>query len=418
MSAHGRSFHQIDTYKALKEYKREKSKEKRFRNKDCKKELRDPLEDSQELFCEKCDYETGDRLKLQKHLCYRFRCELCDFRTSLLSKSSKHYQELHPNDFKYKCDECKFVSLHKYLLKRHKQRVHSGEIFKCELCDYQNKDGYELTRHNRQRHNINPTPKDRHYTFTSKDKTKFPCYICSNINEGKLKHVEHLCSHKIITNAEGFSCSDCDFEVKDEFDIRRHVEIHLKIESNHCKECNATFSRLDTFAVHLRTKHDADEKTDLQTCTEANCKYSTKRKDAMKRHIDMVHKKVRYKCTQCQYNNTDQRQVKLHFEKKHKAEPLKLKTEGLQRTYKFKCEFCQYSVSDRRSLRGHLELKHGSDIKMDNVYYSKDEILEYAPKVVRIENSELLKEHLNIKKDPIETKSNLSNLRLRLRLGR
>ena len=119
-------------------------------------------------------------------------------------------------------------------------------------------------------------------------------------------------------------------------------------------------------------------------------------------------------------NGSDQRQVKLHYEKKHKATALPLKTDGIKicKSYKFKCEFCQYSVSDTRSLRGHLELKHSSEIRMENNYL-KDEILEFTPKVLRIENYQSTRvECPSIKKEIIDTKSNLSNLRLRLRLGR
>ena len=422
LSAHVKNVHQIDSYKSSEQYKLcKRKKDREYRREKTKYYIRHKLKNEAmiELTCNKCDYEATDKILLEKHLCYRFKCEVCDFKTSLTSKITKHYQELHPDDSRYKCDKCKFGSFHIYLLKRHQQKVHSGQIYKCEHCHYKNWDCNELTRHKRLKHDIHSTRKGirtNYITFSSKDKTKFPCYICSKINEGKVKHVEHLCSHKIVAKDNVFSCSDCDYEAIDEITIRRHVEVHLKLESNHCKECNATFSRLDTYAVHLRTKHDADEKTSLQTCKD--CQYSTKRKDAMKRHINMVHKKVRFKCTQCPYNGSDQRQVKLHFEKKHKGLPLKM--EGLRtiKQYKFKCQFCQYSVSDRRSLRGHLELKHSSEIKMENNYL-KDEILEFKPKVLRIENSELLKEEgLSIKREMIDSKSNLSNLRLRLRLNK
>merc|ERR1712126_118007 len=306
LSAHVKNIHQIDDYKSSDLYKVcKRKKDREYRRDKTDYYTRHKLKNEAQLTCDKCDYETPDKLYLEKHLCFRFKCDVCDFKTSLPSKITQHYQELHPNDFRYKCDECKFGSFHIYILKRHQQKVHSGQIFKCEHCHYKNWDSNELTRHNRLKHDIPSIPKSKgtrprtQYTFTSKDMTKFPCYICSEVNEGKVKHVEHLCSHKIVLKNHAFFCSDCDYEAKDKITIRRHVEVHLKIESNHCKECNATFSRLDTYAVHLRTKHDADEKTDLQICSELNCQYSTKRKDAMKRHIDVVHKKVRFKCTQC-----------------------------------------------------------------------------------------------------------------------
>ena len=122
----------------------------------------------------------------------------------------------------------------------------------------------------------------------------------------------HMFSHKVLKTDEGYSCSDCKISSEEHATIRKHVELHFKIEYM-CKECSTKFTRLDTFRIHLKTKHNDEKK--MIVCP--RCKYATKRKDAMKRHVLQVHFRIREKCDFCIYTSFEKRFIRQHMEKKH-----------------------------------------------------------------------------------------------------
>ena len=259
------------------------------------------------LSCKQCDFQTKYDENLQKHLagfCFRYTCNICKFKTSLQHKLTDHYNEEHFDAHKFKCDECKFGTSHNYMLERHKQRKHNGEKHACSDCDFQSTLQDALYKHRKKIHN-DPGKKGR-------NRQEYPCPICNLSISGNFRYRKHLFSHKIYHKDSSFLCTDCDNSETDELSANKHAEIH-NLEYK-CSQCQVTFTHFKSFTIHLKTKHN-DSKDNIHKCDQ--CGYSTRRRDAMRRHKKQTHEKIRAYCGYCGYNIVDKRWLKGHIEKKH-----------------------------------------------------------------------------------------------------
>ena len=63
------------------------------------------------------------------------------------------------------------------------------------------------------------------------------------------------------------------------------------------------------------------------------------------KHIESIHEGFKYGCDQCDYQATQQINLKRHIESKH---------EGV----KYACDQCDYQASRKDKLKVHIELKH------------------------------------------------------------
>ena len=257
--------------------------------------------------CKNCDYVTNMNINLQHHLanyCFKFKCLHCPFQTSLQNKITKHRNDVHYDILPFRCDECRFGTDHNYLLERHQQRFHNGELYSCNECEFSSLVQNELTRHQKKVHST---------MKPSSDTQKYPCHKCEYVFEGKFVMRKHMFSHKIIVEENGFACTDCKLKSHEKLEIEKHVEVHYKALEYMCKICDVKFCRLGTYARHLNDMHNDEKK--IIVCP--RCQYATKRKDAMKRHVLQVHFRIRHKCDFCPYDNSDKRYMRQHIQKRH-----------------------------------------------------------------------------------------------------
>ena len=93
--------------------------------------------------CEKCecDYSTKVQKLLSLHhkgSCFKYACSFCVFKTSVRSEMFTHKLKVHSKiikeKFSFQCDECDGRFSHNYLLTRHQQKQHNGEVFRCNQC--------------------------------------------------------------------------------------------------------------------------------------------------------------------------------------------------------------------------------------------------------------------------------------------
>ena len=269
--------------------------------------------------CNKCDYTAKSRKLLsihQKGNCFKYKCSFCEFKTSGKSKYLDHKQKVHfkliETQFSFQCDECNKTFERNEYLTRHQQKEHNGEVFRCNQCDYLSVVQINLKVHIKHAHNTGLSERAR-------DTQVYPCNLCLLKFVGKTAYRTHLFSHKIEEKGEFFMCTDCSHITGKKEDLIKHLEsIHFKLEYK-CNHCQVTFGRLDSFRVHLVSKHE-ENKNDLHRCD--RCHYSTRRKDAMLRHMKQTHERVRLHCEFCDYSSVDIRSLKGHVEKIH---PNKLK---------------------------------------------------------------------------------------------
>ena len=265
--------------------------------------------------CEKCDFSTKAQSLLSLHSkrnCFKYACSFCVFKTSVRSTMSMHKQKVHSKiieeQLSFQCDECDERFSHNYLLTRHQQKHHNGEVFRCNQCDFYSLVEVELKGHLKKVHNFG------HRFEDERDTQVYPCNICALKFVGKTEYRMHLFTHKMEKRGEFFTCTDCSHMTNKEEDLMKHLQLkHFKLEYR-CNFCKVTFGRLDSFRVHLVSKHE-DKKENLHKCD--RCQYATRRKDAMVRHIRQTHERVRVYCDFCDYKSVDMRSLKGHVERKH-----------------------------------------------------------------------------------------------------
>ena len=87
-----------------------------------------------------------------------------------------HKQKVHSKIIKEKlsflCDECEERFSHNYLLTRHQQKQHNGEVFRCNQCDFHCLVDYELKAHIKKVHNLG------HRFENERDLQVYPYNIC------------------------------------------------------------------------------------------------------------------------------------------------------------------------------------------------------------------------------------------------
>ena len=75
------------------------------------------------------------------------------------------------------------------------------------------------------------------------------------------------------------------------------------------------------------------------------CEYNATEENDLKRHFESKHKWVSYPCVKCEYYATSQRYLREHIKNKH---------EGV----KYPCDKCEFSSTTVMSLKGHIASIH------------------------------------------------------------
>ena len=109
--------------------------------------------------------------------------------------------------------------------------------------------------------------------------------------------------------------------------------------------CNAVAeTKKETLFETVISKEKVDEQTyNPYECEQCNQTYHDR--STLNRHIQSVHKGIKYVCEHCDYQGTTTSNLKHHIQSKH---------EGV----KYACDQCDYQAKDRSNLRAHIKRKH------------------------------------------------------------
>lgn len=180
-------------------------------------------------------------LHLTTHKERRFRCSTC----GKYFQQSAHlvaHKMIHSGDRPFKCPDCGKAFGRASHLKTHR-RLHTGEKpFKCTNCDKSFTQKAGLLAHVRQH-------------------THERLYKCEQCGEG-FRTSALLVSHKAAKSArpgeapkaqgcsENLKCGVCCRTLVRSSYIRLHIHLDKGQRPYHCKVCNKTFVKLDTFVNH------------------------------------------------------------------------------------------------------------------------------------------------------------------------
>ena len=258
---------------------------------------------------------------------------------------------------RFACDVCdhRFVTAANVL--RHKQTVHSDDVFKCPHpgCESSSSRKDSVMSH----------LKGFHGTAGS-----FACDHPGCTFRSKWRHNIGLHKRQVHSNERRFACdhTGCSHSAKTRGALTSHKNVvHLNIRDKRCHVCEKGFPIKYFLRVHMTT-HEGDghemakcedcsvnlkscisEPEKSYPCHHQGCDYKSRLKRNLLSHQKQVHSEERpFPCshTGCSYRCKTQTQLKTHQKRVH----LKIKTK--------KCHVCDRRFFSKPDLRAHMMSQH------------------------------------------------------------
>lgn len=295
-----------------------------------KKGTSTPLQSSQQLMCNYCNYTSPKRYLLTRHMkthseerphkCYicnrgfktmpsmqnhinthtgvrPHKCKECDASFTTSGELVRHVRYKHTFEKPHHCPKCDYASVELSKLRRH-VRSHTGERpFQCPHCAYASPDTYKLKRHLRIHTGEKP----------------YECDICHS----RFTQSNSLKAHKLIHtgNKPVFQCELCPTTCGRRTDLKIHVQkLHTSDKPIQCKKCGKSFPDRYTYKIHVKT-HEGEK-----------C----------------------FKCELCPYSALSQRHLESHILTHTGEKP-------------FECDKCDQTFRQKQLLKRHKNLYHTPD---------------------------------------------------------
>ncbi|XP_044763087.1 zinc finger protein 711-like [Coccinella septempunctata] len=235
-------------------------------------------------------------------------CNLCEDSDDHVELLLVHLKENHHlRDGNYVCPFCDYTSPKYEVVMKHTTKVHklSSEQLSCDQCEFQTFRGDLFNRHS------NKHMREKVYSC---EKCKFNT---TNLASFKM----HL-SYKHTKDAE-FKCKYCEFKSLSSASVTRHENSkHAKERLFKCEHCPYTSALAQSLKRHLerycknriwrKFKHQCEE-----------CTYKTDDQTAFENHVLINHpKKEILFCNICEFETTEDKELREHAEKHLKSEPM------------------------------------------------------------------------------------------------
>ena len=192
--------------------------------------------------CGICGFETKVKRNLATHSCVAVKCGLCDFESRSKQLLNQHKITSHKTTVGFVfCDICPYRSNRITNVENHKKTVHEGMRIVCQHCAKKFTQQSDFRRHLENAHSeVFPALAPRRYPIC--DDCGYKTRLISTFNK-------HKC--------DPMKCEKCDFETKNEVDLRRHmIRLHLKMDSMFCcVQCHFKTARHDNLKKHKENKH-------------------------------------------------------------------------------------------------------------------------------------------------------------------
>ena len=257
----------------------------------------------------------------------KFECDQCDFTCLTHGGLYLHQKAVHLG-IRFKCDQCAYEGTQEINLKRHIESKHGTIQYCCKLCSAKTRGLWYIETHLKKVHGItNKTDHFKYLTLKRVDPHK-------GTDKSSMSEI-------IDTNDKGsdkFSIMSEVTDMTDEVDPSEmldqsisHVsgkedetlhgaenenfvdnpEPTVKVPRHICKKCGFVAQSSGSLARHVNVVH----KGVRWSCK--LCDYVTNVKCSMVRHIQSIHMGWRYQCPVCDHEATQKGGLKYHIEKRH-----------------------------------------------------------------------------------------------------
>ena len=227
-----------------------------------------------------------------------FGCGQCEEAFESTQQLDDHISTQHDSKDKLLCHNCDKTFSRADKLKNHIRSVHDRIKDKsCDLCDYKTGDNWKLKRHIASLHKSKET---------------------GNIDTEVFSRAE-----KLKVNLKDKLCDKCDYKTGDNYKLKRHMATHdgIKFENTKCTQYNLCGKVL----INSR----------------------------LKRHIEVVHEKIRHQCDFCEKSFQKKFLLHNHVKSFH---------QGLN---PFKCQECDKGFVKQYKLNQHIAVVHENKYTCD-----------------------------------------------------
>lgn len=174
----------------------------------------------------------------------------------------------------YRCGVCKKFFKWRSNLNRH-MNVHTrAKVYKCNVC------GKIFIQENYL---------ERHMKVHSNEK-QIQCPVCNKQFFYPAALVHHM--ERSHPDHKTLSCNICSEKFFGEWDLKKHVEIHITKVKHQCSQCNETFKHKSKLQKHIFQVHENNQ----FKCKQCDERFDTK--PALREH-SKTHWKNIYKCSEC-----------------------------------------------------------------------------------------------------------------------
>ena len=122
-----------------------------------------------------------------------------------------------------------------------------------------------------------------------------------------------------MSQGDPFQCDLCDYKTSN---LKRHRDLHSMAMFT-CNECKFETKRRDNLKRHIESKHKfikinpATKKQPVMLSCDS-CEYKTIKKNHLTRHTSAKHSKILYSCRQCNFACNRKDSLKRHEQLIHK----------------------------------------------------------------------------------------------------
>ena len=209
---------------------------------------------------------------------------------------SDNQLETTPQQKKYQCIHCDYITNFKHALKRHAAARHKPEVFSCVECDYETTEGPYLEIHKSYFHGElkqeeSDKSTDSNFDLVSDQLDKL---LEESDEDNNTQDEENITNESL--SEETMKSKDCP-----------------KLDSKQCPGCEKEFSSKYTMVNHFKSVH-LGHKYSCQLC---EAKYSSKQRLTQHMKDAFVHTGQRQSCTHCNATYSTQETLKRHVKAKH-----------------------------------------------------------------------------------------------------
>jgi len=155
----------------------------------------------------------------QEKIAKQVRCNDCNYVTPHRYLLMRHTKAIHLNVKDHKCKDCNYCTYSKSRLKQHIKSVHLRiKDLKCTMCNYSTSDKSHLIRHAKLVHGSSST-----LTSSKQVKaTQVRCKDCNYVTSRKNHLMQH--TNAIHLNIKDIKCKDCNYCTSFTSCLNRHIK--------------------------------------------------------------------------------------------------------------------------------------------------------------------------------------------------